>query len=200
MRRVLALLVAIAMFVSASPAFALNGSPARPPTNDFERFLDSPIGIATAVVAIGLVAIGLGKLAEKGKRGSAAESGKPGLYGVSGWSPQWERPYCATGGGLSSCISLDIDGEVGYPLTVNGPTASCRPGGSWSASPVEITASKLPPGLSFNDSFGITGIPTQRGHWPLGLKLATITCNGRTYDGLTQQLRFHIKGSGRVVE
>lgn len=94
---------------------------------------------------------------------------------------------------------VDIDGEVGHPLYVNGPTAVCEPSGHWTLN-VKIEKGELPPGMEFDEHFGITGIPTQRGHWIVTIRADDFTCEGQTYMGFTQQVRFHITGSGQVIE
>jgi len=110
----------------------------------------------------------------------------PGLYSLTGW--------------YGSSWGVDINGEVGHPLTIGGPTANCVPGRNWSAA-TRIVSGELPPGLTLNDApWTITGIPTQRGHWILKIELYNVQCNGQGYQGLTQELRIHISGSGKVVE
>lgn len=118
-------------------------------------------------------------------------STKPGFYGVSEW---WN-------GGSS-----DVNGEVGHRLYVGGPRArcitcnNCQPG-PWQADHM-IVSGNLPPGMSFdNGTSNISGIPSERGHWIVKIKLYNIRCNGLNFDGccsFTQELRFHITGTGRV--
>jgi hypothetical protein len=117
----------------------------------------------------------------------------------------------------------DVDGEVGHPLSITGP----RGGGGcdrWRAE-VDVVSGQLPPGLAMGHGGDISGIPTERGHWIVTLKMANLTCNGHRYtiggepdvlvvdqtregqeeckeDGhgycrLTT-MRFHITGSGLV--
>ena len=94
---------------------------------------------------------------------------------------------------------VDIDGEVGHPLYVNGPQALCEPSRKWTLS-VKIEKGELPPGMAFDEHFGITGIPTERGHWIVTIRAYDFVCEGTTYMGFTQQVRFHITGSGKVIE
>lgn len=116
-------------------------------------------------------------------------SSKPGFYGVtSGWN-NW---------------SGDVNGEVGHRMYVSGPRAKCIhcnncEAGSWSSN-YSIESGRLPPGLSFGDGFDISGIPTERGHWVIKLKLYNIKCNNAYYGNsdFTQELRFHITGTGKV--
>jgi hypothetical protein len=132
--------------------------------------------------------------------GSSYHQENPGMYGLTGWFGQdaWynrDRQINIAGG-------VDINGEVGHPLYVGGPRARCTgPGGSnpgWSASH-RVTSGELPPGIDFeSNSSGLQGIPTERGHWIVQLELDNVTCNGTTYAGVTQELRFHISGTGRV--
>lgn len=109
---------------------------------------------------------------------------EPGWYGItSGWN-DW--------GG-------DINGEVGHSLYVSNPRAKCLPSRKWSANSSVISGT-LPPGLTFGNLDEITGIPTERGHWIVKLKLGNIRCEGGTYKDFEQELRFHITGSGKVVQ
>lgn len=102
-----------------------------------------------------------------------------------------------------SVSGIDIDGEVGHPVYVGNPTASCQPGGDWSLD-VSVSSGSLPPGVHLSDESGkygvIEGIPTDRGHWIVEMKADNLKCNGEYYMGFTQQLRFHISGSGRVIQ
>lgn len=118
------------------------------------------------------------------------ETRPPGLYNLKGWN-----------GGLVSNgkgQDVDIDGTVGHPITVGGPTASTVPSGTgWSLSN-RIISGSLPPGLNIQDNDTITGIPTERGHWIVSIEIFNVKFNGSSYQGYTQQLRFHITGSGKV--
>jgi hypothetical protein len=107
----------------------------------------------------------------------------PGWYGITaGWN-----------NGVS-----DIDGQVGYSLYVSNPRGRCETSGQWTCS-AEIVSGSLPPGLQLNDApYTITGIPTERGHWIVQMKISNIMCNGSYYQDFNQELRFHITGSGRV--
>jgi hypothetical protein len=101
----------------------------------------------------------------------------------------------------------DVDGEVGHRIFVAGPRARCLPegpGGGWSAA-LDVVSGSLPPGLTFagGSYFGdIEGIPTERGHWVVKLKLYEFTCGRKSYPQVdfTQELRFHITGTGKVVK
>jgi len=109
----------------------------------------------------------------------------PGLYSLTGWNGQtWGQ---------------DINGEVGHPMFVNGPTADCQPSGNWTANS-RIISGTLPPGMSLLTSDVISGLLTERGHWIVKVELYSVQCNGQGYEGLTQELRFHISGSGKVVQ
>jgi hypothetical protein len=106
---------------------------------------------------------------------------KPGWYGITeGWN-NWNS---------------DIDGQVGYKMYITGPRGRCLPSRSWSAN-TSIISGKIPPGLYFEND-NITGIPTERGHWIVRLRLSNIQCGGNYYKDFEQELRFHITGSGRV--
>lgn len=106
-----------------------------------------------------------------------------GLYNLTGWN-QW---------------TADINGEVGYPLNIGAPTANCRPSRNWTLR-AEIVSGQLPPGIEMRYSdYQISGIPTDRGHYIVMMRVYDVQCEGKYYEGFTQELRFHITGSGRVV-
>jgi hypothetical protein len=123
--------------------------------------------------------------------------------------------------------SGDVDGKVGYPLSIKGPRTSSS--GDWSADFVGIDSGQLPPGLSVSEIGGrrgdISGIPTERGHWVVTMKISNLRLNGHLYtvegapDVLVENqgwknyddcveggrgycrlttIRFHITGSGEV--
>lgn len=108
---------------------------------------------------------------------------KPGWYGITeGWN-NWVR---------------DVDGQVGYQLYVSGPKGRCEPSKSWTANSTIVSGS-LPPGLTLNSAPStITGIPRERGHWIVKLKMYNIECGGNYYKDFEQELNFHITGSGKV--
>ena len=96
----------------------------------------------------------------------------------------------------------DIDCEVGHRLDIVGPRAVCTmPDEKWSGT-FEIFSGVLPPGLTLNESTGnISGIPTERGHWIVTMQLSDASvCDAVDGTGFTQELRFHITGTGKVIE
>lgn len=98
----------------------------------------------------------------------------------------------------------DINGEVGHRLYVSGPRRNCVTSAGknqpWSAS-YRIISGALPPGLEFESgSSGIEGIPRERGHWIVKLELYNLKCGENDYKGFEQELRFHITGTGKVIE
>lgn len=109
----------------------------------------------------------------------------PGLHNLNGW--------------YSTRADADVNGEVGHPLTVGGPTANCVPGRNWSEDN-RVASGALPPGLALGSGGDVSGIPTERGHWIVEMQLYNVQCGGSSYQGFTQTLRFHITGSGKVVE
>ncbi len=124
----------------------------------------------------------------------AASTVEAGLKNLHGWN---DTPIY---GNSSTAEGVDIDGEVGHPLSVSGPTANCNDGGRWTSN-TDIISGELPPGLSKDGRNGkISGIPTERGHWIVEMENSNIVCDGQGYKGYTQQLRFHIQGSGRVIQ
>jgi hypothetical protein len=133
-------------------------------------------------------------LAPLGAWGRPAPAQEPGFYGaVDGWG----------GRGQSD---RDINGEIGHPVFVGGPRALCinvRGGGAgnWT-SYTRVTSGVLPPGLAMQNSGDITGIPTARGHWIVTVSMSGLVCNGLTYSNFDfqQQLRFHITGTGEVIQ
>lgn len=125
-----------------------------------------------------------------------AASKENGLYNLVGWNGAY------VGNGSGTAIAIDIDGKVGYELNVSSPTARCVPITSvgWSANH-GIVSGTLPPGLSFvQGTSSIRGIPTKRGHFIVKLSFRNVSCNGKSYMGFEQELRFHIGGSGIVNE
>lgn len=131
------------------------------------------------IVATAIAGCGAGT-----KRSPAQKQQAPGLYSLTGWN------YVRH--------DTDIKGEVGHRLYVKGPTANCRPG-NWSGA-TRILSGQLPPGMRFVSGDNIEGVPTDRGHWIVKVELHNVRCEGGSYRGLTQELRFHITGSGRVVQ
>jgi hypothetical protein len=118
----------------------------------------------------------------------------PGLYELSGWNG--ESTYW--NGETNVAAGTDINGEVGHPLSVYYPTASCLPSREWTAGGVKFVSGTLPPGLQFGEHWGISGIPTERGHWIVKLRMYDIKCEGGSYS-MEQELRFHITGTGKVI-
>jgi hypothetical protein len=137
---------------------------------------------ATAIISIAAVATA-GFLLACGSTPNSSQQRAPGFYNFTGWN-DW---------------TADINGEVGNRLYVNGPRALCHPSRSWRADK-RIVSGELPPGLNFASGDDIQGIPTQRGHWIVNLETYNVECQGNNYKGFTQELRFHITGSGRVVQ
>ena len=94
---------------------------------------------------------------------------------------------------------IDIDGEVGHPLSVSRPTADCADG-PWYAD-YWVVSGSLPTGVTVNGGKGwLEGIPTERGHWIVTMQVSNIECGGQPYEAFTQQLRFHITGTGKVIQ
>lgn len=145
------------------------------------RFFRCAVGLAFALGSAGVT-------------GAWAAQSQPGLYRLKGW------------GGASqyqgTTDERDVNGEVGHTVYVHTPTGDCRPGGNWNGEH-QILSGTLPPGLSFgvgSRTHSIGGIPEERGHWIVRLAFTNIDCNGQTYRGFEQVIRFHITGSGRVVQ
>jgi hypothetical protein len=120
------------------------------------------------------------------------------------WAPYQEyRWRCAGSSGCTTGSSGDdINGEVGYPMELFGPTAVCNDyKDPWTASH-RIVSGAFPPGIDWGkncvDAHCIGGIPTERGHWIVRLELYDVQCGGQFYKGFEQELRFHISGSGKV--
>ena len=114
---------------------------------------------------------------------NTASADEAGWYGItSGWN------YSKS----------DIDGKVGHRLSVSAPQGRCEPGNSTWYADLKIDSGTLPPGLKFGKSDAISGIPTKRGHWIVNLRYENIKCGGYYYNDYTQELRFHISGTGRV--
>src|SRR5437763_14264278 len=56
---------------------------------------------------------------------NTSEAEKPGLYNLHGWDYKSYHAY------NNQADDADIDGKIGYPLTVGYPTARAVPGGNW---------------------------------------------------------------------
>ena len=124
------------------------------------------------------------------------------LVAVSGYADRGWDGYGVSYDGIAGHEGVvndaDIEGEVGHPLSVVAPSDYC-PSLTGSLQ-VEIISGTLPPGLSFDDNWQITGVPTERGHWIVKIKVTDIQCDGKHYNGFTQELRFHISGTGKVIQ
>ena len=121
---------------------------------------------------------------------------EPGMYGTKGWNGGY-----ASGQFPLMAADIDVNGEIGHPLTVYNPTANCvSPANTgWQFSSVNTASGTLPPGISANQSNGqLTGIPTERGHWIVTMSMNGITCNNLSYGTIAQIIRFHITGTGQV--
>lgn len=105
----------------------------------------------------------------------------------------------------------DFNLEVGHPFMELGAFGICMPGGTssnsrnsinWSAN-TRIISGSLPPGLKVTNKHGygsIEGIPTERGHWIITQEIYNISCAGKFYGDEQRVLRFHITGSGKVIQ
>ena len=151
---------------------------------------------APAIVISGIIIGMSGAGAAYGRDSQKA----PGLYQVYGWSNGGNSYEFAWVPGATQNVANDIDvnGELGHPLYVSGPTANCAPG-QWSG-PERILTGRFPAGVSMKGNGDLTGIPTERGHFIVTLVTDQITCNGSNYPGFRQEVRFHITGSGEVVQ
>ena len=134
------------------------------------------------------------------------------IYGKAGWATDFEDVHGWMGGNVTeensgvSMPGVDIDGKVGYSLTAYGPRAVCKDDNgqdaTWTLSPT-IESGTLPPGVAIgspDSGFSISGIPTQRGHYIVTISFGSQHCNGTPEPAFVQQLRFHITGSGEVVQ
>jgi len=121
----------------------------------------------------------------------------PGFYNVKGWN--YQPVYYANQSSEGTAYGVDINGEVGHPFNVAGPTALAVPTHSWYAY-YRVLSGSLPPGLTLDDVGGISGIPTQGGHWIVTIECYNMTTNGTSYLGFQQQVRLHINGGGKVVQ
>lgn len=107
---------------------------------------------------------------------------KPGWYGVErGWN-NW---------------NTNVDGQVGYELYVDPPRGRCEPYKNWTGSS-SVVSGTLPPGLTITSNSTITGIPRERGHWLVKLRMSNIQCGGVYYKDFEQELNFHITGTMKV--
>jgi hypothetical protein len=120
------------------------------------------------------------------------------MHCVSGWGGPFE----------TGSAGFDVNGEVGHPLNVEGLkslyiTDHTGSPVKWSAEWAVVEGS-FPPGIHFNNDSSIGGIPTERGHWIVTLRAYNLRMDicaaGPNPPSFTQQLRFHITGSGKVIE
>lgn len=118
---------------------------------------------------------------------------KPELRNLTGWAG---KPYHSYN---NKAEDADIDGEVGHPLSVSHPRMKCVGGDGWSGES-KVVSGTLPPGLTLHSSDDIDGIPTERGHWVVRLREYNLTCGGNDFGDFEQELRFHISGSGKVIQ
>lgn len=116
-----------------------------------------------------------------------------GLQSIIGWNNAGVSSYTN-----KTLYGIDIEGKVGYRLEVSAPTANCvSPSKKWTGYH-KIVSGQLPPGLDFNETSWIKGIPTKRGNYIVVLELYDIKCNDINYGAYKQELRFHITGVGIV--
>lgn len=94
---------------------------------------------------------------------------------------------------------IDVNGEVGHPLDVYGPYGECGNGSPFTYS-AYVSSGSLPPGLTMSSNGRISGIPQERGHWIVTLTQSGQYCGGVTFNDSSQQVRFHITGSGQVIQ
>jgi len=119
---------------------------------------------------------------------------------VKGWNDS--SPTTMTDASVSS---IDVDGEVGHLFSIQGMTAACMPSHNWWWSSMNITSGTLPPGMKMDDKGVISGIPTERGHWIVDIGVSGIACADAGplpgyWQNFRQEIRFHIKGTGKVIE
>lgn len=116
-----------------------------------------------------------------------AHAQQVGVY--SGWN------------GSTSRSEVDVEGKVGYGLNVLGPALKCGNGLGYHTE-TEILTGSLPPGMikyfGSNSLGRVGGTPTERGHYITTLQIK-IYC-GSNISYYTQVVRFHITGSGQVIQ
>ncbi len=119
------------------------------------------------------------------------------FYGIAGWKGQ--AVVFDTENNISVAAGIDINGNVGRRLFVEGCHAECVPGRLWNAD-YRIISGSFPPGMDFAPNFSdIKGVPKKSGHWIVQLELYNIMCNNKSYANIRQELRFHISGGRKVV-
>jgi hypothetical protein len=128
----------------------------------------------------------------------------PGLYNMTGWNGAYI--VYPNGVDYGTASGIDIECKKGYPVNVSAPSARAVGGSNKWNSTNNIVNNKLPPGLSFTATGGITGIPTERGHFIVTVEMTNIYVDGyppggtgkKYYKSFRQELRFHVSGSGNV--
>jgi hypothetical protein len=112
----------------------------------------------------------------RGNRETAAllerASGQVGLYG----QPKYDSP---------------MQGKVGLPFSKR-PTAPCR-GGHWNTH-VNVATGALPPGLRLSGTT-IEGVPSRPGTWHFSVRFSSLTCAGKSYADVTQDVTIVTEGS-----
>lgn len=127
---------------------------------------------------------------------------QPEMLTVQGWGKGWMSE--STGDySLGEGPGIDVDGQVGYRLFVKGPRVKCDQ--HWHFN-YKIISGTLPPGLTIVEGpCDIEGIPTERGNWVVKIQIFNVTCGTQPIDLAhidydIQEIRFHIAGSGKVIQ
>ena len=97
--------------------------------------------------------------------------------------------------------NADIDADVGHRMSYYVLRVNCQPTRQWYGDSTVVSGA-LPPGLEFTNSLVVEGVPRERGHWIIRLHIDNVTCNDQKFPFFTQdrELRFHVSGTGRVIE
>ena len=157
------------------------------------RFLKTPVALVLSLVNVTIAGCAYGPPAHARAQQKIEE---PGLYRLTGWNGA-----SSDNAGDATASDIDVNGEIGHPLTVYQPQAHCvsPTNTGWNTSSAGLVSGTFPPGLALDQNkLTISGIPTDRGHWIIKIKISGITCNNRNYGSLAQVIRFHITGTGQV--
>ncbi len=117
---------------------------------------------------------------------------KCSLTNVKGWDGQGTR--IGTADILEQkgkALDGDIYGTVGQEISVGGPSATCKPAGTWYGT-IRLASGEFPDGVSMTSGGYISGQPRETGESSVTVAMDNVKCNGVSYFGIEQKLNFHI--------
>ncbi len=96
--------------------------------------------------------------------------------------------------------AVNVTAQLGYEIpVVGGPTGNCSAlDHSWKGN-ARIGSGLLPPGIYLDEHMSVRGVPSDTGHWHAILELSNIQCGGYVFQGMRQEILFHISGPDGFV-